>query len=1507
MHIGNWVAVAGWGRKFGCQIVRGVSDLVCILCLGFVLTGESVQGASSYWDGNGAAAGAGTTPTGNWGVDAFWSTDASGTSAPATWTNGDTAVFSAGTDAVNPFTVTVSGNQGVAGVTFQEGNVMLSGGIITVSNGAAINVTPPSATVNSVLAGWAFTKSGAGTLLLNGTNTFSGLLTLSAGVIVIGNNTALGNSGGGTTIGNGAALHVSGNRTVAEPISLIGTGVSGGGVLLNLTGSNTFTGTITITGNARFNSDSGTLRLHAPVQALANNYQLTVGGAGDTIMAGNTFTGQTSKLTKDGAGVLTITAACNQRGGTVVSAGTLRLGANDVIRSGTSVLVNGTFDLNGFNSSVDSLTGSGIVTNGGTLTLGGTTVAPIFFGVISGATAVTKVETNLQILSGNHTYVGATTVSNGTLRLNGSLAAGSAVSVQSGATLDGTGTINGSVTVAAGGNLGPGTSTGTMTLGGGLDLSAGGAYVWELAANSTNLPGTDFDRLVLTGGHLSLGGASTLNIQFIGVATTPDTNNAFWQTNRTWKIIASSGGANPGNTKFASIANGSFAAGFFATSADPDGGISLHYHRYGLRTNEIDFATVTGRAFPSGVRGQNPYRSMDAVGFNAAFNMSKPSLMRGIAGGLDADTYDWRVYNSGSKWGATAWGTLVTTLDYLRRCRDTRSEPLLTANIFGGGYTNESGTMICQFDNFTNRYNPGGWGTNAVTGTAAQLAADWVRYCNLIVPAYRQGQEDLIGHDPNFNATDNAENLRVYNSLALGGNWAGRDVLLTNGEPAVPRVVWWEIGNEPEVDLAADSTLVNQHVIPDKYVYRDRYRIIATAMKAVDASIRTGPCITSAYNGNEWLGRVAEDTNAPMDFVGIHPYYSSIKVNWPNPTNMTTALLNIGRVLSDNFRNTALTISNYAGPTRFGTKPEGWFWNVPLVASEYNPVNWDATSTIQRSTAAGLGLVEHCFRFAHPNRATNDLQSLLGANYWENPSGRVALTNAFEALRDFAGDVILENPYPGPQPIPDFGPMDAPMRIYVTRQTNGGNQVHVWALNFSEDTDLAANLIFTNLPFTVRQVIQRTFARPGAENSLTNSTGLGWTARDVTGSINPSNLTFTVENAGFSIVTLQEIATTNWYWDTSKFPGLQGGNGTWSTNHLNMNWSSVPEGETPVLAWKDGMDAVFDAALSAGGTITVTETVSPRLVTVNKSNCNFAGDGTISLGAGGMQINAPISVTNAAANPLLSGFGGVMANPGNGNSVVFNCTNTYTGDTVIGSGTFTLGARGGIPNTASIILSNGATLNATTRAAGFVLLAGQTLTGSGSVAGTTTIQGTVSPGASVGTLRFSTNLSLAGTTLLDVGRSGPAVTNDSIFCSNVLTFGGALIVTNSGSEPLTAGNTFALFTAPTNHGAFSHVQLPPLGYGLAWNTNGLGSGVVQVVLTVPVFSSVALLGDALVLNGSNGVNGAEYYLLTATNVALPLSNWTRVLTNYFGAGGEFSETLPVGPADVTRFFRLQSP
>jgi hypothetical protein len=168
---------------------------------------------------------------------------------------------------------------------------------------------------------------------------------------------------------------------------------------------------------------------------------------------------------------------------------------------------------------------------------------------------------------------GTLTINSGTLKVNGNSGTGP-VTVNTGGALLGSGTIAGAVAVANGGTVGAGFSAGQLTLCAGLDVSAGGTNVWELAAlkdSATGVAGADFDQIVLTGGTLALSSQATLDIRFTGSATAPNASDAFWQSAHTWTVISLNGGSNPGPSNFGRVKNGSYAAGNFTTAATGSG------------------------------------------------------------------------------------------------------------------------------------------------------------------------------------------------------------------------------------------------------------------------------------------------------------------------------------------------------------------------------------------------------------------------------------------------------------------------------------------------------------------------------------------------------------------------------------------------------------------------------------------------------------------------------------------------------------------------------------------------------------------------------------------------------------------------------------------------------------------------------------------------------------------------------------------------------------------------
>jgi len=129
----------------------------------------AVHAAPHYWDNNGAISGAGgASPSGT------WSTDSTGASATPAYTTlaSDDLLFSAGTTATGAYTISLTDAQNAKSLTFQEGNVTLSGtgGIITLG-GAGGNIAVNDGVKN--LVEYALVNGGERGVLSGNTITFT--------------------------------------------------------------------------------------------------------------------------------------------------------------------------------------------------------------------------------------------------------------------------------------------------------------------------------------------------------------------------------------------------------------------------------------------------------------------------------------------------------------------------------------------------------------------------------------------------------------------------------------------------------------------------------------------------------------------------------------------------------------------------------------------------------------------------------------------------------------------------------------------------------------------------------------------------------------------------------------------------------------------------------------------------------------------------------------------------------------------------------------------------------------------------------------------------------------------------------------------------------------------------------------------------------------------------------------------------------------------------------------
>jgi len=229
-----------------------------------------------------------------------------------------------------------------------------------------------------------------------------------------------------------------------------------------------------------------------------------------------------------------------------------------------------------------------------------------------------------------------------------------------------------------------------------------------------------------------------------------------------------------------------------------------------------------------------------------------------------------------------------------------------------------------------------------------------------------------------------------------------------------------------------------------------------------------------------------------------------------------------------------------------------------------------------------------------------------------------------------------------------------------------------------------------------------------------------------------------------------------------------------------------------------------------------------------------------------------------------------------------------------------------------LIVAAGATLDVSGGPNGGIILGnGRTISGSGAIKGNLTVgnRAVLAPGGSIGTLTFSNSLILVSgcSNIFEISHS--PLTNDAANVLGQATLAGTLIVTNIGGAQLAAGDTFQLFNAASFTGAFASVQLPPLPVGLIWNTNLLNTaGTISVALnTTPVIGAISISGNGLGLSGTGGVGVANFYLLSSTNLTVPLSNWTRLQTNQFDGSGNFNLTNALDPSLPQSFYRLQLP
>lgn len=225
---------------------------------------------------------------------------------------------------------------GAVGNNAAANRSQITGGTLTAGSTAGaelfVRVTGANLNITSVIAdniagSVNLVKSGAGVLILGGTNTYTGKTYLNEGTIQANNITRFGSGAGRELVFNGGTLQFSG---VFDPSAI----------------------TMTINGSATFDTQANSITLANPIGN---------GGSGSVI--------------KSGTGTLTFTAANNYSGTTSVNAGTLTVGVGG---DGTSAVQAATIGRTGSGlttvNATSVITGSGFIQGG--LALNGGTLRP---------------------------------------------------------------------------------------------------------------------------------------------------------------------------------------------------------------------------------------------------------------------------------------------------------------------------------------------------------------------------------------------------------------------------------------------------------------------------------------------------------------------------------------------------------------------------------------------------------------------------------------------------------------------------------------------------------------------------------------------------------------------------------------------------------------------------------------------------------------------------------------------------------------------------------------------------------------------------------------------------------------------------------------------------------------------------------------------------------------------------------------------------------------------------
>jgi fibronectin-binding autotransporter adhesin len=1341
-------------------------------------------------------------------VSGPWSNTNSWTGGAVADGSGFTADFNQA-DVTNDLTVHLDTARTLGNLTFGDTATNTPAGWLLDNNSVAGNIltlagTTPTitahvlggsklVTISATLAGTnGVAKAGTGTLALSGANTFSGGLTLSAGRLYINN---------GAPTGSG-------------DVAIANNGMGTGGVKLN-------------SGGPFYLKNDGDGSTNAQVLTYGNNVDLGATTTIDVNRVGATAQNKTLAL-----GTLSIGA---NRTLNVSGASGYVLSFSNVSVTGGATLTPGTAPLSVGSVAIASSVATGTTT---TLTLSGASALNVVREAIADNAAnptkklaVSKLGAGTWRLAGTNTYSGSTTVSVGTLALGSgaSISASPILNIAGGATLDvsavpgfvvgasqtlkGTGTAKGNFTIS--GALTPGGGVGILTVAGNLTLAGTNSFELNLV--------TDFDRAI---GITNLTYGGTLSVLYAGTNTLAAGRYDLFDF------------------------TGSYS-GTFSSISLPAAPAGTQWHEFG----GVNFDYASGAI------------QLDDTNATAPVVASPAATLVGTTNATLGATI---VTNGGS--AVTSWGTTWST-----SATGSNDNPRVQAGVADGAFSHlrtglAAGTHCYSWAwasnsvglGFTPTYaefytEPDSATNLAFSGVqSTQMTLSWTANSSAIGSLVVMRQGAAVSVDPS-DAVLYAANSLFAGGQDLGdGNWvvysgAGTNVTVTGLTPGLTYFmkVCTYAGADALINYQQDGTV--------------------ESMAAPGDGVWTNTAAGGLWSeGANWSGGLVADGSGSADF-------SSINVTTDVSVHMDSSRTVSALLFGDTATNTAAgwTIDNNGAATNVLT-----LGGTPVVTA--NALGAGRTATVSANLASSAATV-------HFNGAGGVcVLSASNAN--------------FTSLVDIRGSAagtglrLANNNAIGPANSGQLNLVGNGSSNYGSLQLTGGISVQEGLYMYGRPTSgvdpHVVNVSGTN---TLRGAL--TFQRAAYRDDYYFRTDSGALTIDTTGwaRLNDVHRTIHLQGAGTGVwkssignlgtrsLSITKENAGKWVFQGTNTYGTLAGEqsitrvaaGTLvldraaalSTNTALFIYGGVlgmttnyPSFTLPLGTTNSQVRFAGNAGFAAyGGTLTVNIDNGGAPLqwngTTNWMTTNqlvFAttdGDGTLDF-QNAMDFNGALRTVNvrnggAAVDAMLSGVLSESAGTDGGlikigtGALALTATNTYGGATVISAGRLSLATGGEIALSSNIDVQTGAFLDLP--AAGLTLGAAQTIKGNGTVAGSLVVNGTLTPGASIGTLTVTGDVSLAGASLFEV--SSPT-NRDRLVAGGKVTYGGTLNVTTT-NRWLTAMGSYGLFSCASGEGTFASVTLPSLLPGLQWHDFGGGAlfdyatGAVQLEVGTPALATLA--------------------------------------------------------------------